>query len=60
MRTTGAELRSEAAIYAEGTDYDTSYLANAYDQYANDCENGDEEPEGFQRWIKWAFPSCCK
>jgi hypothetical protein len=52
MRTTGHELRSEAAIYAEGTGIQTSELVREYNCYAEDCEMHGTEPDDFQRWFE--------
>lgn len=59
MKTQGAELKTEAAIYAEGTAYSGEYLSYAYTSYAADVEAAGETPDDFQRWIESAFPSCC-
>lgn len=50
MRTTGNELRSEAAIYAEGTAYTTDDLVREYTIYADECEQAD--CLDFQRWAE--------
>ena len=60
MRTQGAELGTEAAIYSEGTSYTGAYLAAQYQAYADDVEAGGQTPDDFQRWIETAFPSCCE
>lgn len=61
MRTTGSELRSEATIYAEGTDYNPSTLVREYNVYADRFEevNG-TPPDDFLRWIQREHPECCQ
>jgi hypothetical protein len=58
-RTTGHELRSDAAIYAEATCYSTSMLVSHYNEYADACEFSDINPDPFQRWIQREYPECC-
>ena len=60
MKTPQPELASEAAIYADGTEYSAEYLAESYRSYCRNIENADGEPDDFQRWIEVDFPSCCK
>lgn len=52
MRTTGAELHSEAAIYAAGRDLVKQEMLNFYAGYCLDCEEMGEEPDDFQRWAE--------
>jgi hypothetical protein len=52
MRTTGAELQTEAAIYAEGTDYTARELVIAYNSYCDNLEEQDQAPDDFQRWAE--------
>lgn len=53
MRTTGAELRSEAAIHAEGTIWHGRELVAEYEQYADLIQERGEVPDDFQRWWNW-------
>lgn len=54
--TKESELRSEAAIYAEGTGYSTDHLVRAYREYVTDCHEMGSDPDDCQRffaqWIK--------
>ncbi|HRQ74094.1 MAG TPA: hypothetical protein PLU35_13800 [Phycisphaerales bacterium] len=50
MRTTEAELRSEAAICAEGTGWHGHELAAEYVRYANLAESRGEIAEDFRHW----------
>lgn len=57
-RTTGAELASEAAIYAEGTDYTGRELCIEYNSYADNLESQGQTPDDFQRWCAANHPEC--
>lgn len=50
--TTGPELRSEAAIYADGTGYSTDDLVKAYREYVTDCHEMGSEPDDCQRYFE--------
>lgn len=52
MRTTGDELSTEAAIYAEGTNYHGRDLARWYNEYADSSDQKGEEVDDFQRWAE--------
>lgn len=54
MRTTGNELRSEAAIYAEGTMFTTDELVYGYNEYADALEyaGAADQVDDFQRWYE--------
>lgn len=58
-RTTGHELRSEAAIYAELSPYSAGTLAYEYNGYADLREQNSVNPDTFQRWVQRAYPECC-
>jgi hypothetical protein len=50
--TKEAELRSEAAIYCEGTGYKTDDLVRAYREYVTDCHEMGSEPDDCQRYFE--------
>lgn len=52
MRTRGAELLSEAAIYSQGTEYAGAEIAGMYNDYCLECQEKGEEPDDFQRWAE--------
>lgn len=52
MKTTGAELQSEAAIYSDGTGLTADELVRLYGGYCLVCEEAGEEPDDFQRWAE--------
>jgi hypothetical protein len=58
-RTTGSELASEAAIYAEGTKFHGRELAREYDAYADEVARDGGTPDDFQRWVEANHPECC-
>lgn len=60
MKTTGHELRSEAAIYGEGTSFKADDLIREYREYcANMEEVRGDEPMQFQSWMEHEHPECC-
>ena len=59
MRTMGAELASESAIYAEGTSFHGRDLAREYDAYADAVTLDGGTPDDFQRWCEANHPECC-
>lgn len=52
MKTTGAELRSEAAIYAEGTELTADEMVRLYGEYCVACEEAGDVADDFQRWAE--------
>lgn len=51
MKTNEIELRSEAVIWAEGTDYSADQLVRLYDEYVGECEAAGSDPDDCQRFF---------
>ncbi len=52
MSATTNEIRSEAAIYAEGTKYTASDLVAAWNRHVAECEAKGEETENVQTFFE--------
>lgn len=52
MKTNETELRSEAAIWSEGTPLTAEYLVRSYLSYVSDCEQSGIEPDDCQRFFQ--------
>lgn len=51
MKTDQIELRSEAVIWAEDTNYSADQLIHLYDEYVCECEAAGNEPDDCQRFF---------